>query len=332
MIRQLKPHEMAEPGTPEHSRMTTASKVAAMLRDPNTGEFLGLGYDSAYDTYLYMTGQAEKNIDGMEDHFLYGHSVEKAARHWWLEKNPGWRISPGEVAFTDDDLPYPNQVTLDLRASRGRTRRIIEVKAPRVDRGVEDKWRVQVTDQMRTSGIHHATIIVWPVWGFPAAYDIEFDAQLAQAIVRDATHFHALIEAGTPPDAEDSGLFQEQAALTPVADLADDEDMSDLADEYADAVQVLTAAEKRLKTLDNIIIARLGNAPKATADGITLVRRQPGRFSQSRIPEEHKHLLEDPALLESKFSARLLKAQHPDIYAESLGPDTFTFSRKEFLQ
>lgn len=100
-----------------------------MIRDGESGEYLGIGYQDAFTLWHEMAGLWKPPaLD--EKLMARGHWMEPAARAFWMWFNPGWKCSPGEVAYTDPDLPFPNQVTLDIRASRGRARRIVEVKSP----------------------------------------------------------------------------------------------------------------------------------------------------------------------------------------------------------
>lgn len=328
--RQLTKKEMAEPGTPEHSRIITASKVATMMRDGDTGDYLGIGYQSAFDQWHEMNGTWSPDMSDMEEHFLYGHSVEKAARYWWLENNPGWRVSPGEVAFTDDDLPFPNQVTLDMRASKGRSRKILEVKAPRVDRGVEDKWLVQILLQMRVSGIHQAELIIWPVYGFPEVYPIEYMPDLVDAILRDADAFYQSLTAGEPPAAGDSEHAKEiLGALNPDPDPEVEYEVpDDLMEQLIAKYKELGNAESSVTELQNNIAMQMGDAGKATHKGVKVASRSAGRFAQSRIPKEHKAILKDPEMMVPKFDPGKLKKTHPEIHAAATSGGSFTFERK----
>ena len=140
----MKPIQLKKPpapGTPDWQRTITASKVPAMIRDRFTGEYLGIDYLSAFERFMEMTGQWEQPIDAKtQAMFDDAHDAEDYAVNVWKRANPGWHTSAGEIAFTNPDaLPgIPCLVTIDRRASRGRSRRIIEVKRPRKDNGVQD--------------------------------------------------------------------------------------------------------------------------------------------------------------------------------------------------
>lgn len=328
--RELTPQEMAKPGSPEHTRMVTSSKVASMLRDEN-GDYLGIGYDSAYDMWSAMAGQGELDRTGMEDIFRYGHAAERLARYWLQDVQPEWRFSPGEVAFGHHpDLDFPHQATLDMRASRGRARKIIEVKAPRVDRGVEDNWRVQCVMNMGISGIHECQLVIVPMYGPVAIYDVEWDPELFEVCVEDAREFYRrVVEMDAPPH-EGSALWREQQGRLHKKDETADPVIADgdLVQRWQQAVQELDAAERKLETVKNDIVAVMGDAPCVKSeDDRRIVGRTAGRFSQRRLAKEY---LEDESLFSLKFDSAKLKKQHPDVYAQACGTAGYTFNQKEW--
>ena len=328
--RELSPKEMAKPGSPEHSRIITSSKVAPMLRDAETGEYLGIGYDNAYDTFMYMTGQEVKDTSSMEEIFRYGHAAEHFARYWLKDIDPSWRLSPGEVAFTDTSLPFPNQGTLDIRASRGSMRKFIEVKAPRVDRGVEDVWLVQATMNMALSGYDYCEIMVVPRYGEVAIYPLEFDRDLWAAIQRDATHFWQLVEKGTPPDAGDSELYREQKSrIRPNPDAAPVVLNEGYTQRYEDAVLAVDEAKKHLAAVQNEILSQLGDAPRLEgADGRKIITRREGSFSKKRIPKEH---LEDPRYYSPQFDRTCYMHAQPEAYEAAKGNPSVVFDTASWL-
>lgn len=327
--------EMAVPGSAEHRRLVTASKVPAMMRDgdqtsPTFGDYLGIGYTDAYTLWHEMAGQFTPNLPD-EKILARGHWMEPAAREFWRWSNPGWRVSPGEVAFTDPDLPFPNQVTLDLRASRGRARRIIEVKSPRKDEGVHDKWLVQVQMQMGVSGIHEADLVLMPQWGEERIEHITFDPDLYAAIVEDAAHFWGLLQAGTPPDAGGSENAKDiLAALHPrptteVLDLG-----MDVMDQWTTAIAAEAAAARALTAVENRIREQMGDAGKACFEGSVVASRTAGRFAKTRLPKTDEATAAIAACTVDKptLDTKKLKTDFPDLYAEGVAAPAFTFNRK----
>lgn len=330
MSRQLAKHEMAAPGSAEHRRMITASKVPAMIRDRESGEYLGLGYTDAFTLWHEMAGLWEP--PALDERLMArGHWMEPAARAFWMWSNPGWKCSPGEVAYTDPDLPFPNQVTLDIRASRGRARRIIEVKSPRKDEGVHDKWLVQVQMQMHVSGIHEADVVLMPQYGEERIEHIEYDPDLAAAIVEDAAHFWDLLQAGTPPAAGDSEHAKDILATrhprpdTTTVDL----DIA-LMDEWTTAITAEAAAVRQRTTVENRIAQLMGDAGKAVFEGSVVATRSAGRFAKTRLPhtDEAKEAVAACTVEKPTIDTKKLKAEYPDLYQAATAAPTFTFNRK----
>lgn len=314
------------PGTPEWCRMITASKVASMLRDAD-GDYLGVGYNSAFEMWHQMAGLWEP--DDIDNRVLdRGHWMEASGREFWLYENPGWRISRKEVAYTDADLPFPNLVTLDSRASRGRSRRIVEIKAPRKDQGVHDKWRVQVMFQMGVTGIHQADLVLMPQYGEERIEHIEWDPDLYAAIVDDAAHFWGLIEAGTPPDVGESvHAAQILAALHPFPDRDVDTALDqDVMDDLLTAWDRLSDAQSAAQAAENRVMAAMGDTGKATFDDRKVAGRIAGKFAKSRFPEPD--ILSEYMVPTTKLDTKKLQADHPDLYAQAVGNPSFIFERK----
>lgn len=329
--RELTKSEVALPGTPEHTRMITSSKVAPMLRD-EFGDFLGIGYDSAYDTYQYLTGAAEKDVSGMEEIFRYGHAAEKFARYWLQDTMPGWKFSAGEVAFGHHpELKFPHQATVDMRASKGRRRAVVEVKAPKVDRGVEDKWIPQITMNMACSGAHETIFVIVPRYGEVSVHHIEFEPGLWEAIVEDTNDFWRRIQEGDAPEAGGSELWrEEQGVLNPPDKNAPPVTLNEgYTERYENAVREVAAAEERLEVVKNEIIEQMGTAPRVNgADGRKIVTRTAGRFSQKRVPEA---ALRDMSLYSQQFDTKKLKEKHPDWYEAARGNPSYVFDKKGWM-
>lgn len=323
------------PGTDEWKRMVTASKVAPMITNKSTGDYLGIGYVSAYEQFMEMAGKWERTIDAdTQAMFEDAHDAEDYAVNVWKRKNPGWRTSKGEIAYTDESLPFPNLVTLDRRAVRGRAKRIIEVKRPRVPRGVEDKWLVQVQFQMGVSGIHQADLVEVPVYGQPVIHKIEFDQGLYDGICKDAEKFYNLIELDFPPAAGDSEHAKEiLAALNPVDDTQPPVQLDqDMMDGLLDAWKNLKAAEDRATEWENMVTERMGQAPKSEYDGRVVATRPAPRFAVSRVPKDMKKHLSDPDVTSTKLDPKKLRKKYPDVYDAALGDSKVTFKRKDWLK
>lgn len=323
------------PGTEKWRTMITASKVPAMITDKTTGLYLGLGYQSAYELYWQMRGDWGETLSPQKQAmFDDAHDAEDYAVNVWKRANPGWKTNKGEISYTDDTLPFPNLVTLDRRAMRGRARRIIEVKRPRVPRGVTDGWLVQVTFQMGVSQIYSADLVEVPVYGTPEIHRVPFDQTLFDVIVSDAERFYQRLQLSIPPEMEGSQHERHiLSALNPVNDelpphRIDESVMLNLQSAWKE----LDAAQKRVNYLESVVADTMGKAPQAICNDRPVARRVKGRFSKARVPAEHKELLKDEALMSLRFDAKKLKDAHPDVYEEALGDATYTFARDEWKE
>ncbi len=270
-----------EPGSPEWIRCVTASKVPAIL---------GISrYQSQYALWHEMAGLVDPAPLGeqKQDLFDYGHAAEIAAAEYWKYRTPGWRISTGEVQFTLDELGFPNAATVDRRASRGRARRIVEVKTARSleewgDDGSGEApadYASQVTWQMLVSGIHEADIVLWPTYGMPRIYPIEWDREFADAILDRVRAWVASLQAGTPPDLDNSiTTYECLRRLHPDIDRdAEVELDEDLAAAYLRAVADQKLIDAELRAAKIRVLDAMGRAQYATCRGHKIADRRNGR-------------------------------------------------------
>lgn len=318
------------PGTPAWRKIITASKIPAMIRDGETGQYLGLGYKPAFDLYMEMMGMWDDLITPQQQAmFDDAHDAEDYAVNVWKRANPGFtQFSRGEVAFTDDELPFPNLVTIDRLATAGKRRHIIEVKRPRQPLDApRDGWVAQVVFQMGVSGIYEADIVMVPVYGTPSIHPVVFDPELYAALVRDATHFWHLLEAETPPDSEDSKLAGTMYAQTPTTRDAIDLDES-LMDQLVTVWQNLAALEKEAGVLENKVAEFAQTAKEATFQGITVASKRAGRFSEKRLSEDQRLEASAFEVQKTSLDTRRLKKEAPHLYNAGLGDSTFVFNRK----
>lgn len=323
-----------KPGTPQWRGMITASKAPSMFRDAY-GEFQGFGYFSAYETYLMMRGEWEPTIPpDLQELFDDGHDIEDYAVNYWLRRNPGWKQSHKEVAYTDASWGIPNIATIDRRVSRGSRRAIIECKRPvRAKPQLPAGWYIQVMTQMMISGIHEAYLVEVPRFGDPTIHTIEWDPEVAKKIREDCEHFHNLVIDGIPPDIGASESVNEILADRWPDPTGETIDLTEMAmDELIAAWQEVDAAEAKARALENKLKEKMGDASKLLFEGSPVIRRSAGRFAQSRIPKEHREVLKDPAFMSSKFDSALLKKKLPEVYEAALGAAGYTVERAKWLK
>lgn len=325
MSRQLRPEELAAPGSPVWSKTITASKIPTIL---------GLSrWQTASELWMEMTGLVEpERAEG--EHLDFGHDLEDSLIKHWRRHNPGWQTNKGEIAYTDPDLPFPNQATLDRRARRGRAYQIIECKGT----SSRDTWgdpeddipahvAAQVIGQMGISGIHRANVVVLAGYDkplVPRIYTVEWDSDLWAGIVDALADFYDSLGESEPPLPPADVL----AALTPRDHRDGDIELE--AGEFAQ-LEALTAQRDELDAdIDaerERLVGLAGDAKRVIVDGTPRIIFTKGRFAAKRVPEEARHLLKDPDVLktEPKLDSKKFATKYPDVAAAATGEPTPTF-------
>lgn len=267
-----------EPGSPEWYQIITPSKVAAILGVSR--------FESPYRLWHRMKGltppEAPKEI------FDIGHDYEPAAANRWLRKNPGWRLSPGEVQVVVDPAKFgfPAAATLDRRASRGRARRAVEFKTARS----LEEWGDELTDEcpadyaaqvmaqmLFTGWIHYpAHLLVLTAWFGDHVYEIPFDKSVAAWIIESCQAFWESLAGDVPPDLDDTVPTYEC-----VRQLHPDIDGTEIQYDAETAWRVLQFAvdvkanEQALRGAKTALLDAMGNAKTAQVGGIKLADRRP---------------------------------------------------------
>lgn len=267
------------PGSPEWHRIITPSKVAAILGVSR--------WESPYRLWHRMKGLVD--AEPPKDIFDIGHDFEPAAANRWLRKNPGWRLSPGEVQVVVDPAKYgfPAAATLDRRASRGRARRCVEFKTARnieewgdelTDECPED-YAAQVMAQMLFTGwtTWPAHLLVLTAWFGDHVYEIPFDTSVAAWIIERCKEFWDSLAADEPPDLDDS-----VATYECVRQLHPDIDGSEIQYDAEAAWRVLQFAvdvkenERVLREAKTRLLDAMGSAKTAQVGDIKVADRRPG--------------------------------------------------------
>lgn len=291
--------DKAEPGSPEWLKLITASKIPSILGVSRFKSQFSLWHEMAGNLPSEPIGTAQ------QDDFDYGHAVELAAGEYWRFKNPGWRLSRGEVQYTDDGFEFGNAATIDGRASRGSLRRIAEIKTARDlaewgDDGsgeVPADYAAQVIWQQRVTGFTApANIVLWPQYGKPKIYVIEYSAQLAAAIVEAVRKWNASLAAGEPPELDDTiSTYETVCRLHPEIDGREVQLDPDLAADYLTAVADDKEITKRLRGLKTRVLDVMGNAQTAVVIDLKIATRTPGRGDSISLRSNTKA---DPATIE----------------------------------
>ena len=322
------------PGSEAHSRIITASKVPAIL---------GVSpWKTPAEVWLEMTGNAPAEaLEGR--HLAWGHHAEQALASMWIAENEGWALSPGTVAkhsreraYRDPGLPFPNQVTIDARATRrkGRKQRILECKTSsasttwgQVDDVLPVHVAAQVQAQMGISGIYEATVIALVGSDRPMApryYDLTFDENLWVEMVGFITAFWDSLGQAEPPLPDDD-VIDQLAHLHPTISDDEVEAGEEIATQLREAQQAFEVAKDDLEQARHKAALILGDHKRLVHDGQVLATQTPGRFSQKNLPEGYRHFTRMGEYMSPRFDPKKLKAAHPDIYKAGIGPNTIRY-------
>ncbi|MDQ0283788.1 YqaJ viral recombinase family protein [Rhodococcoides fascians] len=268
------------PGSPEWLRTITASKIPGIL---------GISrWTSQFALWHQMAGNISETIsEAKQENYDYGHAAELAASEFWKLRNPGWRLSREEVQYSRKDLPFANAATIDRRGSRGSKRRVVEVKTARDlaewgDDGSGEcpaDYAAQVLWQQFITGWHEtANIVLWPQYGMPRIYDIEFDPRIAKAILARVVEWQKSLDEGVAPELDDSvSTYEAVKKLHPEIDGSSVELDGELALQYLGWTKELKDTTKTVTGLKSRMLDAMGNAQYAMCNGQKVADRRPGR-------------------------------------------------------
>ena len=339
--KPLKTSDMAAPGSAAHSKMITASKLPAIL---------GLSpVLTREDVWMEMSGHATpRSISG--DHLDWGHDVEDALANWWLRKNPGWQANAGEVAYTDTDLPFPNQVTLDRRARRGRARHRLEFKSTvKVDDWTDEDGNVVVPPyvtaqdlaQGGVSGIHDGDVVVLIADRnhrcphiLPSVWNNEGAADMWEGVKDLLAQFHESLTADEPP-VPPADLVQaviDSQPTPPEEKTSIDITGDPVLERYRKAAAALDDAQAALDDATADLEEIAHGHRQVKADGKTVMSWQTGRFSASRLPDEAKHLIHDTRFQKEAFDQKKFRETYPELFKAASGGGSYRINRKNITE
>lgn len=266
------------PGSPEWQGIITPSKVAAILGVSR--------FESPYRLWHRMKGLVDP--DPPKDIFDIGHDYEPAAANRWLRKNPGWRLSRGEVQIVADasQFGFPAAATLDRRGVRGRARRVVEFKTARhveewgdelTDECPED-YAAQVMAQMLITGWtkYPAHLLVLTAFFGDHVYEIPFDQDVAAWIVERCRAFWDSLAGDEPPDLDDTvATYECVRALHPEIDGSEIQYDAEAGWRVLQFAVDLKENERVLREAKTRLLDAMGNAQTAKVGDIKLADRRP---------------------------------------------------------
>lgn len=269
------------PGSDEHLRLISPSKVAAILGVSR--------WQSPYSCWHEMRGESRRELaPGLADQ---GHAFEAALAELWRLENPRWRLSPGEVQFVGDEYGFPFVCTIDRRATRGRDRRVVEFKTardlsefgdPDLDGDCPTDYTAQCITQMLFAGPdyrkHPAHLLVMGPFFAHRTYEVVYEQPIVDWILQECRAFWDSLVLGEEPELDDSvATYNCVKQLHPDIDGSAVEVPEDLIVQLRDLKDEISELETEQRGLKIQLLDIMGNAQIAECNGEKVARRQPGR-------------------------------------------------------
>lgn len=268
-----------KPGSPEHTRLVTASKVAAIIGVSK--------WDSPYSMWMTMAERlAQKPTSTIQER---GNFLEPAILAWWKAQHPEFTKIIDQPYYELGDWAG---ATPDLEASNVTETVLVDAKSA----AYVDEWDNDGDDQtegtsiggvplyywtssqwqMHVSGIHKVFIaLIGPRLEFKE-YAVEYDQAHCEAVEAHCRDFWLSLALDQPPALDGTvatynvarkeydGLDKEQ---TVQIDLA-------TAVEYVDALNDAKTAGERELLAKSTLLGLMGNAAYAECNGVRVARRQ----------------------------------------------------------
>lgn len=276
-----------DPGSPEHSRVISPSKVAAILGEPNDPVSR---YESPYRLWHRLKGLVPP--EPHKDIFDMGHDIEAYAAARYRRANPGWLLSPDEVQAHVDPAKFgfPAVATVDRRAVRGAARRVVEFKMARNLTDMEawgddlkgelpDDYHAQVSALMLFTGWTSEPGHLYVVGPFfnERIYEVAYDRSFAAWIIDKCKRFYDSLAGDEPPELDNTvATYECLRALHPDID----PDATTVLGE-AEAVEFVTAraelddATARFNLARNRLVERMERDKRAEYEGVKIADRRP---------------------------------------------------------
>lgn len=285
-----------EPGSPEWTKLVTASKVAAIL---------GLSpWESPLSLWRKMRGLDEPEPD--DDVKRRGHYLEPAILAWWQDQHPetldhdlipdGRSLQPRFVPqfwFSHEGWAG---ATVDAVTYIDGARVIVEAKsAARMDdwgkpgtAEIPAYYLTQVLFSLEVTGADRAYVpVIGPYLEF-SEYVVERDEAMQAAIMDRCREFYDSLAGDVPPPLDDHpATLASVKAQHPDIDRGAGETVQldyDTAVEYVEAQAALASAKSRATGATSRLLDAMGDARYAECGGIRVARRQPNKYGISLVP------------------------------------------------
>ncbi len=266
-----------EVGSPEWSRIVTASKMAAII---------GVSpWESPYSCWHQMKGLASREQNQAMRRGIY---LEPAILAWWRDQHPE------QMAFYREQEWFPHEswagATVDAYFGEKPTGRgaIVEAKsAARMDEwgrpGTDEipaYYLTQVYFQLAVSGAARCYVpVIGPFLDF-SEYVVEADPAIQADLLERARVFYDSLAGDVPPELDSSvATYDVVRKLHPDIEAgAVVEFTLDEAGEFIIALNEKRASEARERAAKSLFLERMGRAQYAECNGVRVARRQPNQY------------------------------------------------------
>lgn len=268
------------PGSPEHRRLVTASKAAAIL---------GLSpWQSPYSLWCEMKGWTEPDESNAQQR--RGHYLEPAILAWWRDQHPEITLDGEQAWYPLDDWAGATPDSSGLDAGD----RLVLVEAKSASR--MDDWGQSGTDeippyylaqvyfQLAITGAARCYVpVIGPYLEF-SEYVIEGDREAQEQTLAACRRFYESLSEDWPPplDAHPATYATVRKLHPDIEDEAVDLD-PDVAREYVSASLDLKAATERERAAKTVVLDAMGRAKTATSAGTKVARRQASKHGISLV-------------------------------------------------
>ena len=269
------------PGTPEWSRLVTASKVAAIL---------GLSpWESPRSMWHAMRLELPPTPESRP--MRRGNMLENAVLDWWLADNPDWEEVARQPVYSIDDWCLATPDMLVKHRDTGQ-QMLVDAKTTSSDMDWTDEapayyvassmWQLAMAP-----GVDRVCLAT--LFGQPfdlRSFYVERDDDLIESVIDRCREFYDSLSADTaPPLDEHPATYDAVRKLHPDIDRDASVELTyDEACEYIAACRRMTIAEERSRAAKSLVLDRMGKARVATHNGQTIARRQPNRYGVSLVP------------------------------------------------
>jgi len=275
-----------KPGSPEWTRLITASKVAAILGVSPWQSPRALWHEMRGDVTRPEASSVMRR----------GHYLEPAILAWFRDQHDvaenvlTWNSQPAYNlgdwgAATPDALAFIDEQEGWALVEAKSANSLDQWGQPGTDEIPAD-YLSQVYWQMHVSGVHRCYVpIIGPRLEF-AEYVVDYDAEIGADLEARMREFYDSLTGDVPPELDDSvSTFNVIRRLHPEIDKdAAVELAPGVAAEFVTATTALKEAEAADRLARSTVLDLMGRANYATCNGVRIARRQPNKTGVSFVP------------------------------------------------